>query len=161
MPNIRQIDPIIHPLKVFIYMDTSNTPNHRNSIPSPPTFTGSVDGNFHGLETILWPFRVYEAWHTPLIYHIWKWEGQGWSADSVWGSRLISWLGVKVKAEHAHPLNIYIWKKMDIRKVKVDHLALLAYLPCTLSLVSNLEVKAPTICAEHFGNIYFTKFSQN
>ena len=28
-------------------MDTGNTPNHRNSIPSPPTFAGSVDGNFH------------------------------------------------------------------------------------------------------------------
>ena len=39
-------------------MDSSNTPNHRNGIPSPPTFAGSVDGNFHWLETILWPLRV-------------------------------------------------------------------------------------------------------
>ena len=49
---------------------------------------------------------------------------------------------------------------MDIRKVKVDHLALLACLPYTLSLVSILEVKVPEICAECFGNVYFTKFSQ-
>ena len=41
---------------------------------------------------------------------------------------------------------------MDIRKVKVDHLTLLACLPYTLSLVLNLEVKTPQICTEHFGN---------
>ena len=52
-------------MKVFTYMDTSNTPNHRNSIPSPHGFAGNVDGNFHGLETILWPLRVYEH-DTPL-----------------------------------------------------------------------------------------------
>ena len=28
--------------------------------PHQPTFAVSVDGNFHGLETILWPLRVYE-----------------------------------------------------------------------------------------------------
>ena len=30
-------------------MNTNNTPNHRNCIPSPPTFAGSVDGNFHAI----------------------------------------------------------------------------------------------------------------
>ena len=57
--------------------------------------------------------------------------------------------------------DLHIWKKIDIRKVKVDHLTLLANLPCTLSLVSNLEVKAPKICAEHFGKIYFIKLILN
>ena len=56
---------------------------------------------------------------------------------------------VKAKAAHDTSLNIHIWKKVDIRKVKVDHLTLLACLPYTLSLVSNLEVKVPKICAEH------------
>ena len=70
-------------------------------------------------------------------------------------------LDVEVKAEHDTPLNIHIWKKMDIRKVKVDHLTLLACLPYNLSLVSILEVKGPEIFAECFGNVYFTKFSQN
>ena len=44
---------------------------------------------------------------------------------------------------------------MDIWDVKAGQLTLLACLPCALSLVSNLEVKAPKICAELFGNVYF------
>ena len=64
---------------------------------------------------------------------------------------------MKVKAEHATPPTIYIWRKMDIGKVKVDHLTLHICLPYTLSVVSNLKVKAPKICAEHFGNVYFNK----
>ena len=72
-------------------MDTSNTPNHRNSIPSPPTFAGIVGGNFHGLETILWPLRVYEH-DTPLNIPYMDNQGQGQSADSV-----------NVKAEHDTP----------------------------------------------------------
>ena len=52
-------------------MDQSNTPNHRNSVPSPALFAACVDGNIHGLATIFWPLRVYEH-DTPLIYHIWK-----------------------------------------------------------------------------------------
>ena len=50
---------------------------------------------------------------------------------------------------------------MDIGKVKVDQLTLLACLPYTLSLVSNLEVKAPKIYAELFGNVYFIKLIPN
>ena len=65
MPNIGQIDPFSPPMKVFTYMDTSNTPNHRNSITSPATFAGSVDGNFDGLETFFWPLSLYEH-ATPL-----------------------------------------------------------------------------------------------
>ena len=60
-------------------------------------------------------------------------EGQDWSADSVWRSRL----------SMPYPLIYHIWKKMDIRKAKVDQPTLVACLPYTLSLVSNLEVKAP------------------
>ena len=46
-------------------------------------------------------------------------------------------------------------------KVKVDQLTLLACLPFALSLVSNLEVEVPKICAEHFCNVYFIKFIPN
>ena len=53
MQNIGHIDPFSPTMKVFTYIDTSNTPNHRNGILSPATFDGSVDGNFHGLEPIL------------------------------------------------------------------------------------------------------------
>ena len=48
---------------------------------------------------------------------------------------------------------------MDIRKVKVDHLTILACLPCTLSLVSHFGVEAPKICAKHFDIMYFIKFN--
>ena len=96
-------------------MDKSITPNHRNSISSPLTLAGRVDGNSHGLETL----RVYEH-DTPLnipymdnhkvkadqLTQCW---GQSWSADLVWRSRL----------SMTQPLNIHIWKKMDIRKVKL------------------------------------------
>ena len=34
-------------MKCSPYMNTNNTPDHRNCIPSPPTFAGSVGGNFH------------------------------------------------------------------------------------------------------------------
>ena len=157
MPNIGQSEPFSPPTeKIILYMDTSNTPNHRNSIPSPTTMTGSVDGNFHEFPWVRAYFEAFEniwAWHTPLIYHmrekmdilmvmadqLTQYEGQGW----------------------AHPLICHIWKKMDIRKVKVDHLTLLACLPYTLSLVSNLEVKVPKICAEHFGNVYFIQLIPN
>ena len=44
---------------------------------------------------------------------------------------------------------------MDIGKVKVDQLTLLACLPDTLSLVSNVELKTPKICTEHFGSVCF------
>ena len=66
-----------------------------------------------------------------------------------------------IKTEHATSLNIHISKKMDIGKVKVGQLTLLTCLPNTLSLVSNLEVKAPKICAELFGNVYFIKLIPN
>ena len=46
-------------------------------------------------------------------------EGQGWSADMVWRSRL----------NMTQTLNIQIWKKMNIRKVKVDHLTTLPVCP--------------------------------
>ena len=48
---------------------------------------------------------------------------------------------------------------MDIRKVKVDHLTILSYLPYTLSLVSGFEGKAHKICAKHFDIMYFIKFN--
>ena len=48
---------------------------------------------------------------------------------------------------------------MDIRKVKVDHLTILACLPCSLSLVSGFEVEAHKICVKHFDNVYFIKFN--
>ena len=54
-----------------------------------------------------------------------------------------------------YPLYVHIWKKMDIGKGKVDQPTLLSCLPYTLSLVSNLEVKAPKIYAELFGNFIF------
>ena len=62
-------------MKVFTYMDTCNTPNHRNSILSPATFAVRVDGNFHEFpwaRDISVTFESIEVWHTPLIYHIWK-----------------------------------------------------------------------------------------
>ena len=58
-----------------------------------------------------------------------------------------------------HTLNIHTWKKMDIRKVKVDHLTILACLPCTLILVSSFEGETPKICAKHFDNMYFIQFN--
>ena len=60
-----------------------------------------------------------------------------------------------------HTLNIHIWKKMDIGKVKVDQLTLHACLPYTLSQVSDLELKAPKICTKLFGNVYFIKLIPN
>ena len=48
---------------------------------------------------------------------------------------------------------------MDIRKVKIDYLTILACLLCTLSLVSSFEGEAPKICAKHFDNMYFIKFN--
>ena len=48
---------------------------------------------------------------------------------------------------------------MDIRKVKVDHLTILACLPCTLCLVLHFEVETHKICAKHFDNMYFIKFN--
>ena len=50
---------------------------------------------------------------------------------------------------------------MDIWKVKVDQLTLLACLPCTLSLVSNLEVETSKIYVELFDNINFIKLIPN
>ena len=47
----------------------------------------------------------------------------------------------------------------DIGKVKVDHLTLLACLPCTLSWVSGFKVEAHKICAKHFDNVHFIKFN--
>ena len=47
IPNIGQIDPFGSPMEWSLYMNTNNTPNHGNSIPSPSTFDVSVDGNFH------------------------------------------------------------------------------------------------------------------
>ena len=61
MPNIGKIDPFSTPMKAFtLYMDTSNTPNHRNSIPSPATFAGSVDGNLHEFPQVGDYFLVFE-----------------------------------------------------------------------------------------------------
>ena len=76
---------------------------------------------FHGLETVFVAFESIWACHTPLIYHIREkmhflkvkadqlthTESQGWSAVSVWRSRL----------SMPQPLIYHIWKKMDIRKV--------------------------------------------
>ena len=36
----------------LLHLDPKSTPIHGNYIPSPPTLVVSVDGNFHGLETI-------------------------------------------------------------------------------------------------------------
>ena len=84
--------PIKPPMKVFNYMVTNYTPNHRNIIPSSTTFAGSVDGNIHAFPWVRDYFVAFEsiwAWHTPLVYHIW----------TIRRSRLISWLSVKVKAD--------------------------------------------------------------
>ena len=100
-------------------MELANAPNHRNCISSPPTFTVSVDGKFHGFPWLVDYYLIFEnicAWHIPLIYHI--------------------------------------WKKMDIRKVKVDHLTLLACLPLSLGLVCSLVEEATRIYAGLFGNIF-------
>ena len=48
---------------------------------------------------------------------------------------------------------------MDIRKVKVDHLTLLACLPSTLILLLSFEVEEHKICTKHFDNVYFIKFN--
>ena len=43
-------------------MDPSNTPNHRNSIPSPALFAAYVDGNFHEFPRVrdyFWSFEEY------------------------------------------------------------------------------------------------------
>ena len=50
---------------------------------------------------------------------------------------------------------------MDIKKVKVDHLILLACLPTSFSLVWNLEKETPRIYVGLFGNIYFQNLIQN
>ena len=92
--------------------------------------------------------------HYPLLLEVWMEISMNFH-----GLETILW---PLRAyEHDTPLNIHIWKKMDIQKVKVDHLTLLACLPSTLSLVSNLEVKAPKICAEPFGNAYLIKLIPN
>ena len=78
-------------MKCSLYMNANNTANHRNCIPSPPTFTGSVDGNFHAFPWFGDYYLIFEricVWHTPFIYHIW----------TIARSRLINWLGGKVKA---------------------------------------------------------------
>ena len=72
--------------------------------------------NFQGLDTILWPLRVYEPDQPPL------------------------------STKHG---------KMDIRKVKADQLTLLACMPYTLCLVSNLEEETSEVCVGHFGTRYF------
>ena len=61
MPNKGHINPFSSPMKVFTHMDIINTPNHRNSIPSPPTFTGSVDGNFHEFPWVRDYFVAFES----------------------------------------------------------------------------------------------------
>ena len=61
MANIRHIDPFSPSLKVFTYMDKSNIPNHRNSIPSSSTFAGSVNGNFHEFPWVRDYFIAYES----------------------------------------------------------------------------------------------------
>ena len=45
---------------------------------------------------------------------------------------------------------------MDIMKVKADQLTLLACMPCTLSLVSNLEEETSGICVGLFGHRYLS-----
>ena len=59
----------------------------------------------------------------------------------------------------AIPHFLPIWIKMDIRKVKVDQLTLLACIPCSLSLVTNLEEEASVICIGLFGHRYFIKIN--
>ena len=61
MQSIRHIDPVSPPMKMFTYMDTSNTPNHKNGIPSPPTFAGSVDGNFYVFPWVRDYFVAFES----------------------------------------------------------------------------------------------------
>ena len=93
--NIGYIDPLSFPMKIFTYslhMDSSNTPNHGNSIPSPPTFAVNVDGNFHAFPWLGDNYLIFEnicAWHTPLIYHIWK-------KMDIWRSRLTTWHSLPV-----------------------------------------------------------------
>ena len=61
MPNIGQIDPFSLPYKSFHFIWTQVILQTTGIVfPYQPTFAVSMDGNFHGLETILWPFRVYE-----------------------------------------------------------------------------------------------------
>ena len=55
------------------------------------------------------------------------------------------------------PLHLPNMGKMDIRKVKADQLTLLACMPYTLSLVSNLEEETSGICVGLFGHRYFIK----
>ena len=162
IPNTGQTDPFSPPMKCSLYMNTNSIPTHMNCIPSPPTFAESVDGNFHAFPWLGDNYLIFEsicAWHTPLLYHTW----------TITRSRMISWLRGNVKAGHLtwcegqgwewHTLIIHIWKKMDIRKVKVDHQTILACLPWALSLVSSCEWDAPKICAKHFNNMYFIKFN--
>ena len=59
------------------------------------------------------------------------------------------------------PLIYHIWETMGIRKVKTDQLTFFACLPCTLSLVSNLEEETSRICVELYGNISFIYLIRN
>ena len=61
MPNIGQIEPFSPLMKEFTYIDKSNTPNHRNSIPSPATFAESVDGNFYEFPWVRDNFVTFES----------------------------------------------------------------------------------------------------
>ena len=63
-PKIGQIDPF-SPLENIhfictIYIDSNSIPNHENSIPSPPTFTVSVDGNFHAFPWLEDYYLIFE-----------------------------------------------------------------------------------------------------
>ena len=93
VPNIEQIDPFSPPWKYSLcmyYIDSNSIPNHGNSIPLPPSFAVSMDGNFHAFPWLGDYYLIFDsicAWHTTLIYHIW----------TIPRSRLISWLRRKVK----------------------------------------------------------------
>ena len=54
-------------MNVFIYMDTSNTPNHKNGTPSPATFAGGVDGNFHEFP---WVRDYFSLWEYMSMRHL-------------------------------------------------------------------------------------------
>ena len=58
---MRQIDPFSSPYESVHFIWTQvKLPAMVNSIPSPAIFAACVDGNFHGLDTMFCPLRVYE-----------------------------------------------------------------------------------------------------
>ena len=137
IPNIKQIDPYSPSMKCSLYMNTNNTANHRNCIPLPCTFAGSVDGNCHAFPWLGEYYLIFEsiwAWHIPLIYYIW----------TITRSRLISWLRGKVKADigwwsklsMTHPLTSIYGNKWALGRSR-----LITWLPCLSALYPQSGLK--------------------